>query len=83
MFFVVTFHFIVDLHLLPVRYRYPTIINFQALRSNEIRTLNPLRDLDKVAMNKLGLLRPRIPVSFGLGMPAHSCNSASKRDIEK
>ncbi len=47
--------------------------SFQTLRSNEIRTLNPLRDLDKVAMNKLGLLRPRIPVSFGLGMPAHSC----------
>merc|ERR1719244_1730743 len=51
------------------------------------------KDLDKVAINKLGLLRPKLPVSFGLvskvgGMslllptwtPAHSNSSLSKTE---
>merc|ERR1719244_1168403 len=51
------------------------------------------KDLDKVAINKLGLLRPKLPVSFGLvskvgGMslllptwtPAHSSSNLSKTE---
>jgi hypothetical protein len=41
--------------------------HFLGSRSVETFLCPNNRDLDKVAMNKLGLLRPKIPVSFGLG----------------